>query len=190
MDNNTGYDRFMQLTIFVNSDDQELHQLYTKHISRHNQNIINDPTFANAGFDLIYPDFENSAKDASNRGLKVDFRVQCSAGIIYLGKYMRNDIQIINYSTGYYMYPRSSLSKTSWRLANSTGIIDSGYRGNIIGMFDYQSGENWTKVEKYDRLVQICAPNLVPIFVNLVTNVEQLGPATFRNNGGFGSTGK
>ena len=40
------------------------------------------------------------------------------------------------FNTGYYMYPRSSLSKTKLRLANSVGIIDSGYRGNLIGMFD------------------------------------------------------
>ena len=32
---------------------------------------------------------------------------------------------------GYYLYPRSSISKTPLILANSVGIIDSGYRGNI-----------------------------------------------------------
>jgi dUTPase len=41
-----------------------------------------------------------------------------------------------SFSTGYYMYPRSSLSKTKLRLANSVGIIDSGYCGFLIGMFD------------------------------------------------------
>ena len=33
---------------------------------------------------------------------------------------------------GYYLYPRSSISKTPLRLANSVGIIDAGYRGNIM----------------------------------------------------------
>ena len=34
------------------------------------------------------------------------------------------------------MYPRSSIYKTPLRLANNTGIIDSGYRGNLMGAFD------------------------------------------------------
>ena len=32
----------------------------------------------------------------------------------------------------YYLYPRSSISKTPLRMSNSTGIIDAGYRGEII----------------------------------------------------------
>jgi dUTPase len=39
---------------------------------------------------------------------------------------------------GYYLYPRSSLSSTPLRLANSVGIIDSGYTGPIIAKVD-----NW-----------------------------------------------
>jgi hypothetical protein len=35
----------------------------------------------------------------------------------------------------FYLYPRSSISKTPLMLANHTGIIDSGYRGNLIGAF-------------------------------------------------------
>ena len=31
----------------------------------------------------------------------------------------------------FYVYPRSSISKTPLRMANSVGIIDSGYRGNL-----------------------------------------------------------
>ena len=39
--------------------------------------------------------------------------------------------------TAYYLYPRSSMgSKTPLRLSNSVGIIDAGYRGNIIGVVD------------------------------------------------------
>ena len=38
---------------------------------------------------------------------------------------------------GYYLYPRSSTgSKTPLRLSNSIGVIDSGYRGNLIACFD------------------------------------------------------
>ena len=33
----------------------------------------------------------------------------------------------------YFMYPRSSISKTPLRLINSVGIIDKDYRGNVMG---------------------------------------------------------
>jgi dUTP pyrophosphatase len=103
------------------------------------------------------------------------------------------------FNTGFYMYPRSSLSKTRLRLANSVGIIDSGYRGNLIGMFDVVNIENenineinggdyFAKVN--DRLVQICAPGLIPILVEIVENEYELGNETSeRGSGGFGSSG-
>jgi dUTP pyrophosphatase len=96
------------------------------------------------------------------------------------------------------MYPRSSLSKTKLRLANSVGIIDSGYRGNLIGMFDVvnidkeiqnkdMDADYYAKVN--DRLLQICAPGLIPIYVEIVDGVYELGSETERGSGGFGSTG-
>ena len=40
------------------------------------------------------------------------------------------------YNISYYLYPRSSISKTSLRMSNSVGIIDAGYRGNIMVSLD------------------------------------------------------
>ena len=93
------------------------------------------------------------------------------------------------YPFGFYMYPRSSLSKTPLRLANSVGIIDSGYRGDLIGAFDCRTHSSQYVVLKQDKLVQICAPGLVPVIVELVDSLEQLGE-TARGEGGFGSTGR
>jgi dUTP pyrophosphatase len=90
------------------------------------------------------------------------------------------------------MYPRSSISKTILRLANATGIIDSGYRGHLMGMFDLinlSENEEYV-IEKYDRLLQICAPGLVPIVVEVVNTIAELGSQTERGAGGFGSTGR
>ena len=105
-----------------------------------------------------------------------------------------------SFNTGYYMYPRSSLSKTQLRLANSTGIVDSGYRGHLIGMFDVVNIPQNKIIEsnieadyfgkKYDRYLQICAPGLVPIIVEIVNSKEELGEETKRGSGGFGSTGR
>jgi len=43
---------------------------------------------------------------------------------------------------------------------------------------------------KYDRYLQICAPGLVPIIVEIVDSVSDLGGETERGAGGFGSTGR
>jgi len=84
------------------------------------------------------------------------------------------------------LFPRSSVSKTSLRLCNSVGVIDSGYRGNLKGFFDnmYKS-EDWV-AEKHTRLVQICSPTLSPIIVEIVDTLDD----TERGEGGFGSTGR
>jgi dUTP pyrophosphatase len=121
--------------------------------------------------------------------VKIDFQVKCKAKMVYC------DPESMGYDctenpTGFYMYPRSSLSKTALRLANSVGIIDAGYRGNLIGMFDLVSPVSGVGVDSYQRLVQICAPGLVPIYVEMVSSLEELGTQTQRGEGGFGSTGK
>ena len=97
-----------------------------------------------------------------------------------------------HYFTPFYTYARSSMSKTPLRLANNQGIIDAGYRGNLIGMFDCISNEGielvWN-MEKYSRILQVCAPSLMPIYVEIVDSLEDLGPSTSRGAGGIGSTG-
>ena len=71
-------------------------------------------------------------------------------------------------------------------MCNNVGIIDSGYRGNIKANFDVLCND---KIEKYDRVNQICAPGLIPIHVILLENINEL-TYTSRGDGGFGSTGK
>ena len=82
------------------------------------------------------------------------------------------------------MYPRSSITNTPLRLANSIGIIDSGYRGDVIGKFDCIRGDYVAL--QYTKLLQIVAPGMVPIYVRLV---QDLSIETERGTGGFGSTG-
>lgn len=105
-------------------------------------------------------------------------------------------IQVLMKYYGYYLYPRSSIVKTSMRLANSVGIIDSGYRGEIMAVVDKHGTSNdWKTVLKrdckqYDRLFQICAGNLKPFRVEIVDNESELSSMTERGCGGFGSTGR
>ena len=87
----------------------------------------------------------------------------------------------------YYLYPRSSISRTPIRLANSVGIIDAGYRGElkvVVDNMNYQ-GEPYT-ITAGTRLFQICAPDLSPFdHVQIVNNLSN----SVRGTGGFGSTG-
>lgn len=83
----------------------------------------------------------------------------------------------------YWMLPRSSISKTPLRLANSVGLIDAGYRGPIMAAVDgvYSVSQN-------ERLFQLAAPDLLPWDeVRVVSEIP--GGATARGAGGFGSTG-
>ena len=91
--------------------------------------------------------------------------------------------------TGYYMYTRSNTgSKTLLRMANSVGIIDSGYRGNLMGCFDvvHYYENNIQTIQQYSSIIQICAPSLVPIIIEIVDSLDE---DTERGEGGFGSTG-
>ena len=85
----------------------------------------------------------------------------------------------------FFMLPRSSISKTPLRLANSVGLIDAGYRGTLLAVVD--SWDNYEVVE-HTRLFQIAAPDLLP-FDEIWVVPEIPGGPTLRGAGGFGSTG-
>jgi dUTPase len=185
------YDKYMHLKLYINdnnndnNDNNELKQKYIEAALNHNNKILNpnNPYF-DAGFDLFNPTRKVFYEIHTDTVNKFDHNIICSAKMVTDSNK--------TYNTGYYMHPRSSISKTKLRLANATGIIDSGYRGNLIGMFDLVNltGNHEYLVDKYDRLLQICAPGLVPIVVEVVNLFEELGNQTERGAGGFGSTGR
>jgi dUTP pyrophosphatase len=106
----------------------------------------------------------------------------------------------------YRIVPRSSIYKSALRMANSEGIIDSGYRGEIYVPVDIVSrttygwsvNNTWeekgrdlgtTNVLAGERFFQIVSRDLGPI--HEVKFVEKLPfDQTERGAGGFGSTGK
>jgi dUTP pyrophosphatase len=84
------------------------------------------------------------------------------------------------------LYARSSVSKLGIILANSVGIIDSGYRGSLMAAF-YNTSEEPVKIMEGDRIVQICMPDLSYNFtINCVNDLDK----TERGECGLGSTGK
>ena len=179
------YSRFMYLKLFVETDDICLKTKYIEYIKERELKILKDVNHVDAGFDIFVPSDSKLANGIVN---KLDFMICCSAQIVETIQNRHQEYK--RYNTGYYMYPRSSISKSNLRLANSVGIIDAGYRGHLMGMFDIvYYKDDLLKVHKFDRHVQICAPNLMPIYVEFVNTKEELGEETMRGDGGFGSTG-
>ena len=84
----------------------------------------------------------------------------------------------------YFMMSRSSISKTPLRLANSIGLIDGGYRGELIAFCDNITRESYT-VEAGQRLFQVVAMDGAPLEIEIVSELSE----SSRGDGGFGSTG-
>jgi len=85
----------------------------------------------------------------------------------------------------YFLFPRSSISKTPLRLSNSIGLIDAGYRGEIMASCDNIKEMDYI-AKKGDRLFQLVAANCSAISYDIVDELTE----TTRGTGGFGSTGK
>jgi len=151
------------MKLFVKPETPDIRELYSNH-SHYNP--------GDSGLDLFFP--ENVTLEQGARGVQVSLGIQCEA----LSKDSSQNLS-------YYLYPRSSISKTPVRMANSVGIIDAGYRGPIIVALDYVGlGESYT-IQKGTRLFQICSPTLEPIHLQVTDSLSE----TERGNEGFGSTG-
>jgi len=167
----------MTYLLKIKSLSEEINEKYSSHSTFHK---------GDSGLDLFTPE---------------DINIKCGETIlIKLGI----KCEMIKYGTlgstsnasSFYLYPRSSISKTPLVLKNSVGIIDSGYRGELMAAIQYiprmeeiQSiMEGITPVyniPKGTRLVQICAPDLNNFDFTLVDTLSD----TERAEGGFGSTG-
>lgn len=90
------------------------------------------------------------------------------------------------------VFPRSSNRKTSAYLTNHVGVIDSGYRGEIIVTFklrDKTSGftsKNKAPYNIKDRVAQLI---IIPYPYVELAEADELSK-TERGEGGHGSTGK
>ena len=145
--------------LLIKTENVELQEKYIHHTNYHE---------GDSGLDLFCP---NDILVKSGETVKIDLEIRCEAL-----KDNRNNVS-------YYLYPRSSIVKTPLRLANSVGIIDAGYRGNIMAFVDNIKGEDYF-IEKDTRLFQICSGDLSPVTFELVNDLSD----TTRGEGGFGST--
>lgn len=152
----------MSYTLKIKIHDTSLYELYTNHKPAY----IDD-----AGIDIYVPN--NIIVPAKSRGFKIPLHI--STELV--------DNNQINKS--YFIVPRSSISKTPLRLSHQIGIIDAGYRGKLDLIVDNISSFDFF-ITKYQKFIQICAPDLQPIKV-CVTNELSYGS---RGCNGLGSSDK
>lgn len=87
------------------------------------------------------------------------------------------------------LFPRSDIYRTSFVLANSVGVINSGSRGEITAKFRYCDDETYGEVsyEVGERFAQLI---ILPIPAVEFIEVEELNDNTDRGANGYGSSGK
>ena len=91
-----------------------------------------------------------------------------------------------------FLYPRSSISKFDHYLTNSVGVIDSGYRGEIMAKFKPSSWFNIDDKEygsyyqKGDKCLQLVIKEIPNVQWHQVFEL----PIADRGDKGYGSTGQ
>lgn len=184
----------------------DIMEKYKNAAEKHNQKIYSGDPYVDSGFDLFHPKDEELPP---LKNTKLNLGIRCAA-FTQKGEFNVFDFGIpLNPHTGnlisvpkaFTLNARSSLGKTSLRLANQVGIIDRGYRGELKAIVDNINCTGKAphpqdnvipsyKIKKGDRLFQICMPDLEPFIVKFCEHDTNALNQTERGSGGFGSTGR
>lgn len=97
------------------------------------------------------------------------------------------------------VFPRSSIHKSGLRLTNCVGVIDSGYRGEVMAVFDDKDYKVLIDTEKGNQVAALgtqfrVGERIAQMIVMPYPEVELLEvnelSSTERGEGGFGSSGR
>jgi len=171
----------------------ESYILYIKHINPDNKlnyKEVNEKT-GNSGYDIYVSEdtiIEPSLNKKEKLYTQIHSNIQCEMKKHYNEFRINNKNEIIDNkeiveSCGFLLLSRSSLSNLGLSMPHSVGLIDSSYRGEILGRVFSFNKENIV-IKKNDRLFQIVAPDLSEFTVKFVNELSN----TTRGSGGFGST--
>lgn len=171
----------MALYIYANSP--ELRTLIQEQITNHRK--------TDSGFDI--PMLEQSVNLTENPVHSFGLGIHVAATV----RVNVEDKETITLPTPCLLLPRSSIYKVPFRLCNSIGLIDSGYRGEVQAKVDIVKIDSIPEehstllLSRGNRLFQICQHNFLPWNkIILVDSLEDLPSANdTRGSGGFGSTG-
>jgi dUTP pyrophosphatase len=171
-----------------------------------NEAVIDNPArLGDAGFD-IYAKSDPKVVGSIYQGL-----YYTAISHIEYNTELRVEPELINNKFNFFLllYPRSSIIKTNLSLANSVGVIDSGYRGDIKVCFKYvmqpedmkivegksMYGKNAKGIvgsinpqriyQKGDKIAQLIPCNHNEMLLEYSESLNE----SDRQEGGFGSTG-
>lgn len=169
---------------------QELHRVFN--VQRHDYNkviiidqedLIMQVNIKKLNPDAVVPSYAKAGDagmdlTAISKGIEPDGNVVYGTGLA---------IEIPEGHVGL-LFPRSSLTKYNLSLGNHVGVIDSGYRGEILFKFKQLKPDSAIKYKDYqigDRIGQIL---ILPYPEVKFVEVEELS-STERGSGGYGSSG-
>lgn len=81
------------------------------------------------------------------------------------------------------VFPRSSIANTHLTLSNSVGVIDSGYRGEVMAKFRKGGTRGYNVGDRIAQLIILPYPEVV------FEEAEELSESD-RGTGGYGSSGR
>ena len=155
--------------LYISPRNETAKAIYTVAADAYNARAYTD---RDAGFDLFCDAQSLTAGD------KATLISQQTSGAFY-----DTDAGIFR---AFWLLPRSSISKTPMQLANSVGLIDAGYRGDLMAAVRLVGVAAYEVVA--GRYFQVASPDLLPWDeVRVVDTIP--GGDTLRGAGGFGSTG-
>ena len=139
-----------------------------------------DRSDANAGFDL----YASANVHVEQIPKFIPFGIKCRLLKVQPMPYGTSN-EYYKTDSHFWLAPRSSIFKSGLMMANSMGVIDKSYRGELQAPVWSMTGNS--TISRGDRLFQIVAPDMG--WIRHVRMVESM-PGTTRGAGGFGSTGK
>jgi len=133
-----------------------------------------------SGLDLFVP---KDVEIEPGKTVLVDMGIQCQSKsfTFCLKNWVKGEFYQYH---SYFLFPRSSISKTPLIMRNSIGLIDSAYTGNIKAPLYNTSHETFV-LKKGQRYVQLVNADASPVKFKIVNQLR----GTSRNQSGFGSTG-
>jgi dUTPase len=177
------------MSVFNTSPEYILHIKFINPELELNYKEVSEST-GNAGYDIYVKEdtiIKSTLFQREKLYTQIGSNIQCEMLKIYNEITLENNnivnIKKVTKGSAFLLLSRSSLSNLGLSMPHSVGLIDSSYRGEILGRVFSFNQEN-TGVNKNDRLFQIVAPDLSEFKVKFVEELSN----TARGSGGFGST--
>lgn len=160
------------MSLYIYTDNTELKQMLIEQVQKHRS--------TDSGFDIpmlpqAFVGVGEYGFPHPNHGIKLGIRVAALDGEM---------------TRPCLLLPRSSIGGTPFRITNSIGLIDQGYRGEVQAKVDILEMPNQWPVGT--RLFQICRHDFLPweSIIIVSSEVELPEAPDSRGAGGFGSTGR